>query len=124
MTGLRTAAEIAIGVLYAIGAVFNLVYTLRNSDQFYGSFADGAWLPPARRFINEIVLANGTVFTVLLILFQAVSAVLILSRGDYVAAALMIGTIFSVLAALASSPAGTVGNLILAAIQMTLALAR
>jgi len=124
MTGLRTFGEIAIGVLFAIGAVFNTVYTLRNSDEFYGGFAEGAWLKPARWFVDDVVIPNATVFTVLLILFQIAVAVLILTRGDLVTAALVAGATFAVLAALASNLGGTVGNLSLAAIQIALALAR
>ena len=121
MTGLRVVAEIAIGLLYATGAVFNTVYTLSHTDAFYGSFAEGAWLGPARRFINDIVLPNATVFTVALIVLQAAVAVAILTRGDLVRGALIAGATFSVLAALASSPGGTAGNLLLAAIQIALA---
>ena len=46
---------------------------------------------------------------------------MILTRGDLVTAALIAGSVFSVLAALASSPGGTVGNVMLAAIQVVLA---
>lgn len=124
MTALRTVAEIGVGLLYGVGAVFNTVYTLRHGDEFYGSFAEGAWLSPARRFVDRVVLPHDTVFTVLLVLFQAVLAVLILTRGDVVTGALVAGAVFSVLAALASSPGGTVGTLVLAAIQIILAASR
>ena len=124
MTALRTVAELAVGVLYGIGAVFNTVYTLSHYEDLYGSFADGAWLSPARRLINEVVLPNATVFTVLLILFQAAVAALILTRGDLVAAALVAGATFSLLAALASNLGGTLGNMALAAIQVALVVSR
>jgi hypothetical protein len=124
VTGLRTVAEIAIGVLFAAGAVFNTVYTRSHSDEFYGSFADGAWLSPARSFINNVVLPNATVFTAVLIVFQVLVAIAILSRGDLVTAALYAGAAFAAVAALASNPGGTAGNLALAAIQLALALSR
>ena len=124
MTGVRTIAEIAIGLLFAAGAVFNAVYTRSHSDEFYGSFADGAWLSPARTFINNVVLPNATVFTAVLIAFQVLVAIAILSRGDLVAAALYAGSAFAAVAALASSPGGTAGNLALATIQLALALSR
>jgi hypothetical protein len=121
MTVLRTVAEIGIGVLFGVGAVFHVVYTLRHGGEFYGSFADGAWLAPARWVINRVVLPNATVVTVLLILFQATVAVLIVTRGELVAGALWAGAVFAGLAALASSPGGTVGNVVLAAVQIILA---
>ena len=79
---LRTVAEVAIGVLYAVGAVFNTVWTLRHNAEFYGDFADGAWLSPARWVIRNLVIPNGTLFTVLLIVFQATVAIAILTRSD------------------------------------------
>ena len=123
MTGLRTIAEIGIGVLFGVGAVFHAAYTLRHTDEFYGSFADGAWLSPARWVMSHLVLPNATAVTALLILFQGTVAVLILTRGEF-AAALWAGAAFAGLAALASSPGGTAGNLALAVTQVILAVFR
>jgi hypothetical protein len=124
MTGLRTFTEIGIGMIYLIGAVFNSVWTLGHTDEFYGGFADGAWLGPARSLIRDLIIPNARVFTMLLIVFQVVIGVLIITRGDLVSPALIAGGSFAVIAALASNPGGTVGNLILAGIQFTLASAR
>lgn len=121
---MRSAAEIAFGVLHAIGAVFNTVYTLRHSAEFYGGFAEGGWFRPAEWFIRNVVMPNGTLFTVLLILFQAAVAIAILSRGDLVTAALLAGGVFALVVAFFSSPGGTAANLVLAAGQFALALTR
>lgn len=117
-------AEIGFGVLFAIGAVFNATYTLRNGAEFYRSFAEGAWLPPARDLIEKVVIPNATVVTVGLILFEAAAALLILTRGDMVQPALIAGAGFALIAAAASNPAGTIANLFLAALLVTLAIAR
>ena len=122
MDTLGSVAEIAVGVLYAVGALFNFIYTRSHAQEFYGSFATGAWFGPGRRLVSRVVLPNATVFTTVLIVFQVVAAVTILTRGDLVTAALVAGAVFAVLVALASSPSGTVGNLVLAAIQIILAL--
>jgi hypothetical protein len=124
MTTLRLVAEIALGVLYAVGALFNAVYTLGHGDKFYGAFVTGAWNEPARRFLRAIILPNATPFTLSLILFQAAIATILLTRGDLVRAALIAGAVFSVIAASVSSPGGTAGNLALTLIQAVLALSR
>lgn len=124
MTVLRSVAEIAVGVVFAAGAVFNSVYTLRHSAEFYADFADGAWLSPAERFIRRLVIPHGALFTVLLIVFQTGVAIAILTRGELVVAALLVGGAFALVVALFSSPGGTAGNLVLAVIQFTLALTR
>ena len=121
---LRNVAEIAIGVVFLIGAVFNTVYTLSHTDEFYGSFAESAWFGPARWFVNHVVLPNGTAFTIFVILFQATVAILIFTRGDLATVALFAGAGFALLAAFASNIGGTIGNLSLAAIQFFLAFAR
>ncbi|MGI9649278.1 MAG: hypothetical protein ACR2OI_12235 [Acidimicrobiia bacterium] len=117
---LRSVLEIAVGALYAVGAVFNSVYTLRHTAELYGDFADGAWLSPAEWFIRRVVIPNGTLFTVLLIVFQATVAIAILTRGDLVKPALLVGGVFACVVALFSSPGGTAGNLVLAVIQFAL----
>ena len=111
-------------MLFAAGAIFNAVYTRTHTAEFYGSFVDGAWLPPAKTFVREVGLPNAVAFTVLLVIFQLAVAIGILGRGDLVRPALFAGAGFALLAALASNPGGTVGNLILAAMQVALALAR
>lgn len=121
---LRSAVEIAIGTLYAVGAVFNGVYTLRHGSELYGDFADGAWLSPAEWLIRRMVIPNAALFTVLLILFQVTVSILILTRGDLVKPALLAGGAFSCVIALFSSPGGTAGNLTLAMIQFAAAASR
>ncbi|MFQ5932465.1 MAG: hypothetical protein ACE5MM_08665 [Nitrospiraceae bacterium] len=124
METLRSVAEIAFGVLHGVGAVFNTVYTLRNYAEFYGSFANGAWFGPAESLIRNVVIPNGTLFTVLLIVFQAAIAIAILTRGDLVQPALFAGGVFALAVAFFSSPGGAAANLALAAIQFALALTR
>lgn len=121
---MRAAAEVAIGLLYAIGAVFNAVYTLRHSQEFFGEFAARAWFAPARWLTSRLIVPNSVPFTVMLILFQAAVAASILSRGGAVGPALVIGAGFAAVVALFSSPGGAVGNGVLAAVQFTLAAVR
>ena len=117
-------AEVAIGGLYSVGAIFNTVYTLGQADKFYGAFAHGAWFKPVRRFLRTIVLPNATAFTVSLILLEKAVAIMIFTRGDLVRPALIAGATFCIIAGVVSSPGGTAGNLTLAAIQIALALSR
>jgi hypothetical protein len=121
MSTVQSIAEIALGLLFGVGGVFNTVYTFRHGDEFYGSFAKGARVPGARSIIERAVIPNSGVFTVMLILFQAVVAIMILSQGAMVTTGLAAGAIFSFVAALFSSPGGTIGNLALAAILIALA---
>ncbi len=120
----KTVAEIVIGLVYVVGAIFNSLYTLRHGDEFYGSFAKGAWFAPLRAFINRIVIPNSRPFTFLIIGFQLLVAFAIISRGPYVAYGLYAGALFCLGAAVASNVAGAMANLILAAVQFLLTYAR
>jgi hypothetical protein len=124
MTTLRLVGEISVGALFAVGAVFNAVYTLGHSGKFYGAWVAGAWHEPARWFLRTVIVPHAKAFTVSLILFETTVAALILGQGDLAGPALVAGTVFCIMAAAVSSPGGTVGNLALAAIQTALALAR
>lgn len=118
----RDIAEIAVGLLFVVGAIFNAAYTRRHADEFYCGFAEGAWFAPGRRPVERVVLPNAAVFNAGVILLQAAVALAILSRGDLTTAGLVPGAMFAALAALAASPGGTAGNLALAGLQATLAL--
>lgn len=124
MHTLRTVAEIGFGLLFLVGAVFNAVYTLTHSQEFFSSFANGAWLGMSRTLINRFVIPNGKLAAMLLALFEAGVAVMILARGPLVVPALWAGGTFATVAAFASSPGGTIANLTLAVIQFSLAITR
>lgn len=121
---MRSVAEIAVGVLFAVGATFNAVYTLHHGEEFFGEFATKAWLRPAGRLVERVVLPRTTTFTTLLIAFQVGVAVAVLSRGALVTPALVAGGAFALIVALFSSRGGAVANLALSALQFALALTR
>ena len=121
---LRSIFEIGLGILYMIGAGFNLAYTSKHGEKFYGSFARGAWFGPARWFIEKFVIPNPRVFTTTLILFQLFVAVALLSRGEFVGLGLLAGTAFCMYAVFVSNLPGAVANLVLAVLQFYLATAR
>lgn len=67
--------------MFSIRAVFNTVHTLSHTDEFYGSFADGAWFGPASWFVNDVVIPNAVVFTILVVAFQVSVAAFIFTRA-------------------------------------------
>ncbi len=124
MSTLRSVAEIGYGVLFAMGALFNAVYTMSHGDEFFGSFAEGAWLPPARWAIEKVVIPNAVAVAIVLVLWEATVAVMIFTRGDLVQPALYAGACFAIIGAAASNPGGTIANLVLAGGLIGLAVTR
>jgi hypothetical protein len=121
---LRNIIEIGLGLVYLIGAGFSSVYTLRHGEEFFGSFANGAWFFPSRWVVLNIVLPYSKLFTILLIVFQLSVAISILSRGVLVKPGLMAGAIFSLAAVMVSNIPGAMANLVLAAVQLFLGFTR
>ncbi len=121
---IRNLIEIGFGVLYLIGAIFNSLYTLRHGDEFYGSFADKAIFTPTKYLIQIVVIPHAKLFTILLIIFQAIVAFCILSRGALVSPGLIAGAIFSFAVVFVSNASGAIANLVMSIVQLYLALTR
>jgi hypothetical protein len=121
---IRTIVEIGVGLLFLIGAIFNATYTLRNSETFFRSFADSAWFPAAAVLIRRGVVPRARLFTLALVVFQAVVALLVLTRSPLVVLGLYAGAGFALAAAFVSSVGGAVMNLLMALVQAVLAVTR
>lgn len=121
---LRNIIEIGFGLVYLMGAIFSSVYTLRHGEEFYGGFAESAWFVPSRLLVRNVVLPNSRLFTSLLIIFQLIVALSILSRGILVQPGLIAGAVFSLAAVMVSSVPGALANLALAIVQLFLAFTR
>ena len=120
MKRFRSIAEITIGVLYAIGAVHQLVFIMRDSEKFYEAMAAVSWIPPATTFIEQVLLPRSTLVTLAVGVLEACLAVAILARGSAVRTALYVGGAFSVLGAITGGPLETVGYGALAALHFWL----
>lgn len=112
-----------IGLAYLAAAAFNTIYTLPRSDQLDG-YAEGAWFPFLKDFMWDVFMPNGELFMALVIVFEVVVAILILSRDKSVD----VGATASVLWVLAVLPflawPYLTTNLVLALMQGTILLRR
>lgn len=124
VSNLKNIIEIGIGLLFLVGAIFNVSYTLRHGEEFYGSFAASAWFRPSRKLVRSVVIPQAKLFTILLVALQVSIAVTILSRGNFIQYGLIAGAVFSLAAVLVSNVPGAIANLALAALQVFLALMR
>lgn len=121
---IRNIVEIGFGLLYSIGAIFNWLYTIKHGEEFFGSFAIGAWLAISRKFVKNIVIPRSKAFTILLIFFQVIVAIAIFSRGELVGYGLLAGAAFNLGVVLVSNPGGAIASLFLAVAQSVLAYMR
>jgi hypothetical protein len=121
---LRNIIEIAFGIMYMIGAGFNFSYTLKHGEEFYTGFADNTWFPPAAWLIRKVVIPNPRIFTDILIAFQLLVGIALLSQGPFVGPGLLAGTTFCLYAVFVSNVPGAIANLVLALLQYYLASTR
>jgi hypothetical protein len=117
---LRNILEIGFGILFTIGAIFNSLYTFRNGEEFYGSFAEKGLFPPARLLVQKVVIPRNQFFTFLMIAFQLIVAICILSRGLFVRPGLFAGAVFAFGAAWVSNAGGMIANLLMAIVLFLL----
>lgn len=117
----RAIAEIVIGVLYALGTIHQGFFVFRSSEDFYLTMAERAWMEPAEAFIENVLIPNSLIVTILVVVFQGLLAVAILSRGSFVAPALIAGGIFSLIGAFTGNPTETIGYVGLAGMHFWLA---
>ena len=120
----RNILEIGFGILYLIGAGFNLLYTWRHGAEFYGSFADKAMFGYAGQLIRQIVIPRAKLFTGLLIVFELLVALAILSRGSLVEIGLLAGAIFCFGVVFISNVPGAIANLMMSVVQLLLVFMR
>lgn len=118
---LRAVTQTVIGVLYALGTLHQGLFVLRSSQDFYLTMADRAWIGPAESLVENFLVPYSRVVTILVVVFQGLLAVAILSRRQFVAPALVAGGVFSLVGAFTGSPAETTGYVALAGIHFWLA---
>ena len=116
--------RIIFGLFYLAAAVFNFTYTLRHPQQlrlFYDSFAENALIPFYKDFILSVVVPNSDLIILMVVVFEIVVGILILSKRIFVKVGLSLGilwTLFFVPILAVGPPMLT--NLILASLQVFL----
>ena len=116
--------EIGFGIIYLIGAVFNFTYTRKHGVEFYTGFADGAWFPPGAWLMRKAVIPSPGIFTAILVSFQVLVGIALLSQGPFVELALLAGVVFCLYAVFVCNVPGAIANLAMAVLQFYLASAR
>ena len=118
---LRAVVEVGIGLVYIIGAIFNFAWTRNHGEEFFGSFAEGAWFKPARALIKRVVIPNSKIFALVLATFLLIVGITILSRSQYAVYGLYAGALFCLGAVFVSNVPGAIVNLLLSLAQFFLA---
>lgn len=93
---LAGVARIAVGLIWLAGAAFNALWTMRHLNLYQG-FADDSPLAVYRWLFGDVVGAHPAVWTVLLVIGEAILGLLTLGKGRWAKLGLAGGAIWSAL---------------------------
>lgn len=82
MRSVKGATEVLLGLIYLGGAVVNFWFFIRNPG-IYSSFADSAILSIYRETWQELVVPHMRLFLLLVVIFEGLVGIAILSRGQF-----------------------------------------
>ena len=109
-------ARIIFGIIYLLGAVFNITLVMTNGWQIFIGFADETFFPLYREAWMAIAAPNITLIVVLLIAFEISLGLLFIIKRKYMKIALILGILFC-LASMPTMVQAIYTNLPLALIQ-------
>lgn len=71
-----------VGLFYVLSALFNATYTVPRADDAgtFDGYADGAWFGFLAEFMRDVFIPNAVIFITLVIVFEVVVGLLILSQ--------------------------------------------
>jgi hypothetical protein len=116
---LANALRILFGVIYLVGAMANSLMGL-FSPNIYDSFADLAFLPLYRDLWESLILPYLCLWLVLVVVFEAGTGLLILSKGRRVKIGLAAGIVFCLFLVPFWWAGGALLNVVFALIQVWL----
>ena len=109
-------ARYIFGVIYLLGAGFNIFLVMTNGWQSYIGFADATFFPWYREAWMAIAAPNITLIVILLIAFEISLGLLFIIKRKYLKIALVLGILFC-LASMPTMVEAIYTNLPLALIQ-------
>ena len=109
-------ARIIFGIIYLLGAGFNIFIVMTQGWQSYIGFADETFFPWYREAWMAIAAPNITLIVILLIAFEIGLGLLFILKRKYMRVALIIGILFC-LASMPTMVEAIYTNLSLALIQ-------
>ena len=109
-------ARITFGVIYLLGAGFNVFIVVTQGWQAYIGFADATFFPWYRGAWMVVAAPNITLIVILLIIFEICLGLVFIFKRKYLKIALMLGILFC-LASMPTMVEAIYTNLPLALIQ-------
>jgi len=117
---LYNVGRICIGVFYLVSSVFNLFHTINNTQYLWTVCLENVRFSFQKDFLEQFVIPNEKLIVLLIVAFEVIVGVFILSKGISVKIGLILGILWVLFVAPFLPLGDILGHLILGILQALL----
>jgi len=114
---ISNVGRLSIGIFYLVACIFNLFHTINNTEYMWTVCLENARFSFQKEFLVQIVIPNEKLVVLLIVAFEFVVSMLILSKGNFVKIGLTLGILWVLFIATFLPKSDILGHLILGIIQ-------
>lgn len=114
--------RIILGIFYLVSCFFNLIHTINNTHYLWAICLENAHFSFYREFLIQIVIPNEKLVILLVVVFEFIVGVLILSKEIFVKVGLTLAILWVLLIAPFLPLVDVLGHITLGALQALLLL--
>jgi hypothetical protein len=117
---LYNVGRICLGIFYLVAGLFNLFHTIHNTQYLWTVCLENAHFSFYKEFLKQIVIPNETLIILLIVVFEFIVGVLILSEGFFVKIGLILAILWVMFVAPFLPLGDIMGHLVLGIFQVLL----
>ena len=114
---ISNVGRLSIGIFYLVACIFNLFHTINNTEYMWTVCLENARFSFQKEFLVQIVIPNEKLVVLLIVAFEFVVSMLILSKWNFVKIGLTLGILWVLFIATFLPKSDILGHLILGIIQ-------
>lgn len=95
MMNYSNIGRITFGLVYIVAAIFNFIYTRHNIQLLWDWLLEGGRISLIKEALQKHIIPNSTLIITLVVFFEFITGLLILTNGIYVKIGLALGLIWT-----------------------------
>ncbi|MFX0124637.1 MAG: hypothetical protein ACFFAE_13475 [Candidatus Hodarchaeota archaeon] len=113
-------SRIGLGIFYLISCIFNLFHTINNTQYLWAVCLENVQFSFYKEFLEQIVIPNEILIILLIVVFELIVGILILSKGIFVKIGLLLAILWVLIIAPFLPWVDILGHLLLGTFQTLL----
>ena len=109
--------RLIIGIFYLVACIFNLFHTINNTEYMWTVCLENTRFSFQKEFLEKLIIPNEKLVILLIVIFEFVTSMLILSSGNFVKVGLILGIVWVLFVAQFLPKTDILGHLFLGMIQ-------